>query len=369
MNSKILTPSSRQRNISINQREANHTAFIRKSLLTWNKEQPKLDYLQQLTLTTSKPVDAREKYYQKQGRNPNPDSDDFKNTSGAAGIAGFGEAFIREIENDVMPWLTAPEYDGGYAEGLKNGNGRCVYPNGDIFKGNYIKGKRSGAGLMWWADGRFYKGVFVDDQIKGKGIFKVASGPQSAIIDGLFDNGIIVPGPSKVQYPNGDIYEGRVNMQGQRDGSGRHFYKNGDLYEGNWLRNKRSGKGKLTFADGGVFTGAFQDDEAHDGQLIDCNDNKYENDLNKGGCFLRGKLNGFGTARFSNSTDYVGDFKDGLMSGQGTLTYKNGFGIGGKAIFVGNFRHNKRDGYGELFWGNSMSGGDGEVYKGLWHND
>jgi len=135
------------------------------------------------------------------------------------------------------------------------------------------------------------------------------------------------------------------------------------------LRNKRSGKGKLTFADGGVFTGAFQDDEAYDGQLIDCNDNKYENDLNKGGCFLRGKLNGFGTARFSNSTDYVGDFKDGLMSGQGTLTYKNGFGIGGKAIFVGNFRHNKRDGYGELFWGNSMSGGDGEVYKGLWHND
>jgi hypothetical protein len=58
------------------------------------------------------------------------------------------------------------------------------------------------------------------------------------------------------------------------------------------------------------------------------------------------------------------------MSGQGTLTYKEGFGGGGKAVYTGGFRHNKRDGYGELAWGNARSGGgEGEIYKGLWHND
>lgn len=65
----------------------------------------------------------------------------------------------------------------------------------------------------------------------------------------------------------------------------------------------------------------------------------------------------------------MGEFKDGMMSGQGILTYKDGFGGGGKAVYSGNFRHNKRDGYGELVWGNSRSGGEGEMYKGLWHND
>ena len=64
---------------------------------------------------------------------------------------------------------------------------------------------------MWWTNGKFNKGVFVEDHIKGKGLLQVAAGP--AIIDGQFDSRIIVTGPAKIQYPNGDIYESRVNMQ------------------------------------------------------------------------------------------------------------------------------------------------------------
>ena len=114
------------------------------------------------------------------------------------GVTGFGEATIREIENEVKPWDREPQYDGGYAEGLKSGSGRCVYPNGDIYKGTYVKGLRSGAGLMWWADGKFYKGTFIEDQIKGKGLFKVHPDQKSVIIEGSFDNGVIVAGPAKI---------------------------------------------------------------------------------------------------------------------------------------------------------------------------
>lgn len=60
------------------------------------------------------------------------------------------------------------------------------------------------------------------------------------------------------------------------------------------------------------------------------------------------------------------------MSGQGILTYKEGFG-GGKAVYTGHFRCNKRDGFGELIWGTPKTGPngqiEGEMFKGLWHND
>lgn len=36
-------------------------------------------------------------------------------------------------------------------------------------------------------------------------------------------------------------------------------------------------------------------------------------------------------------------------------------------MYVGSFRGNKRDGYGEMTWGASKS--DAEWFKGLWHAD
>ncbi len=104
-------------------------------------------------------------------------------------------------------------------------------------------------------------------------------------------------------------------MQGQRDGSGKHYYSNGDLYEGQWYNDKRNGKGKLSFGEKGSFVGTFRDDEAYDGKLIDRFENVFENNPNKGGYFYKGKLTGFGKAKFTNQNEYVGEFKDGMMSG------------------------------------------------------
>jgi hypothetical protein len=57
------------------------------------------------------------------------------------------------------------------------------------------------------------------------------------------------------------------------------------------------------------------------------------------------------------------------MSGQGVLTYKEGFGFGGRAVYTGTLRHNKRDGFGEIVWGNPKSPDEGERFKGIWRND
>lgn len=49
------------------------------------------------------------------------------------------------------------------------------------------------------------------------------------------------------------------------------------------------------------------------------------------------------------------------------MTYKEiGYGAG-KAVYIGSFRGNKRDGLGEMTW--QGSGGSSEVFNGVWHND
>jgi hypothetical protein len=155
-----------------------------------------------------------------------------------------------------------------------------------------------------------------------------------------------------------------------RDGTnGKHYYLNGDVYDGQWHDGHRVGRGRLSFGKGGQFVGTFKDDEAFEGKLTDKSENVFESDTSKGGFFQRGKLNGFGRAKFINGNDYTGEFRDGLISGEGTLSYKElgGYG-GGKAVYVGSFRGNKRSGYGEMTWGGSSSK-ECEVFKGVWHND
>lgn len=63
----------------------------------------------------------------------------------------------------------------------------------------------------------------------------------------------------------------------------------------------------------------------------------------------------------------MGEFRDGVFSGQGQLIYKDMGGSGLKAVYVGNFKSHKRNGYGEITWGSSKS--DAEVFKGIWCND
>ena len=167
------------------------------------------------------------------------------------GASGFGNV-AQDIEREIQPCVLTPEYDGNFAEGLRQGTGRLVYPNGDIYKGGFVKGQRHGTGIMLFKDGRFYKGQWANDHMRGKGLYKVSAEADSLIIEGNFEDGVCQAGQAKIQYPSGEIYEGRVNGQGQRDGpSGRHFYLNGDVYEGAWADGRRAGRGKLSFHAGG----------------------------------------------------------------------------------------------------------------------
>lgn len=81
---------------------------------------------------------------------------------------------------------------------------------------------------------------------------------KSLIVEGTFTDGQLQNGSVKVQYPNGDIYEGKMNHLFHREGMGKLYFRNGDKYDGEWSNNKRVGKGRLYMSDGSIFEGQFK---------------------------------------------------------------------------------------------------------------
>ena len=62
---------------------------------------------------------------------------------------------------------------------------------------------------------------------------------------------------------DGRDYVGKVNRDGQLHGQGKLTYPDGRVYEGNFQNGKYHGTGKLTLPDGYVQEGNFQNGELH----------------------------------------------------------------------------------------------------------
>jgi len=75
------------------------------------------------------------------------------------------------------------------------------------------------------------------------------------------------------------------------------------------------------------------------------------------GEFKEGKLSGQGTETFTSGKKYVGKFKDNVWNGQGTVTWPSG------KKYVGEWKDNQRNGKGTETYA------DGTVEKGVWKDD
>jgi hypothetical protein len=130
-------------------------------------------------------------------------------------------------------------YKGFLRNGLPNGFGIQIFPDGDRYEGNFVDGKRTGKGMYTWADGGYYDGDWKD---------------------------------------------------GGRTGYGIHTRANGDYHEGFWSNNVRTGKAISYWADHSFYYGEWKED-LRSGKAIDfwsC-DNCYE------GCFENHEFHGKGS--------------------------------------------------------------------------
>ena len=142
---------------------------------------------------------------------------------------------------------------------------------------------------------------------------------------------------SQAKNNEDDIYTGDKNEKGEKHGIGKMEYENGDVYEGHWADDLRHGKGKITFVNKSSYDGNWSNGQINGrGVYTYFNGNVYN------GLFENGLPMGHGKMTYLNGDVYEGDWKKGQRYGEGKMFYKNG------EYFVGHWKKDKREGEGKL---------------------
>ena len=238
---------------------------------------------------------------------------------------------------------------------VKEGKGTYKSNDGDVFSGTWKADFLTGECEQRFKDGTYNAGTFDKGKlICGKTKRNFANGVyEGEIINGLFD------GKGKIVLTTGQEYVGEFS-KGKRSGKGICKYPNGEKYDGSWLNDMREGKGTYYYQGG-------QREEAswHEGRQM-VNVPTYYFDTNgvieeryyENGKLVKKRALNKNTARLgqvvlkTKSGLFVGDFRNGKISGIGTYYYANG------DIYEGSFRENLIDGNGVYYFGSGDRKGD-----------
>jgi len=174
-------------------------------------------------------------------------------------------------------------------------------------------------------------------------------------------------GRARVTYPNGDTYEGGLDEEGRKDGSGVYTWSTAEganpwvpgedeggwpegrpvRYEGGWSAGQKSGEGQIWYPSGDRYHGQWADDKKNgDGTYFYANGDIYS------GQWANDVKSGKGAYVFkSDGSQLVGEFKDGSIA-TGKWVFRDG------SVFVGRFRNNKPLGKGVFYFpsGNQQEG-------------
>jgi hypothetical protein len=168
-------------------------------------------------------------------------------------------------------------------------------------------------------------------------------------LDGELEEGLTYlkrAGKARVQYTNGDVYEGEYGPDKKRNGQGTYTYKTEEdspenKYAGEWKNGLKCGLGTATYPDGSRYQGQFNDGVYHgQGSYIYPNGDVYS------GEWVNGKKNGSGTYLFKSSDSY---FKGKWKSGEivvGSWVHKDG------TVWDGTFENGRPCGYGTFSFKN-----------------
>ena len=155
-----------------------------------------------------------------------------------------------------------------------------------------------------------------------------------------------------LKYENIDsFYIGEVNINNDLNGRGILMNKLGCKYEGTFEKNNFTGIGKLIDEDGNYYEGYFKNKKI-DGRGV----KKTLNGITYIGDFILGKKEGRGKEETSELI-YEGEFKNDKKNGKGRLFYKNL-----KDTYEGAFIDDCITGIGNYEWAN------GEIYSGNFLN-
>jgi len=118
----------------------------------------------------------------------------------------------------------------------RGGKAIVSYPSGDTFEGFFDAARlKQGAGVYTW------QVVVAEDDDSEE-----STSAPPAKYEGLYVDGKR-SGLGKMRYANGDVYHGEWSA-GVREGEGAFTYANSDIYSGTWKAGAREGTGVYLFA-------------------------------------------------------------------------------------------------------------------------
>jgi len=221
----------------------------------------------------------------------------------------------------TMTFVDGAEYTGGWKNGMRSGQGKQIYPNGDMYDGPWLKDNKHGdKGKFVWADGSMYVGPFNNDKRHGDGkLYK---------FEGVFETD-----PKKdegYKYEDKKLYRLCYDGEwedGRKHGEGVLYLENGDKYEGLFEDDLKHGEGEYSWADGRRYIGHWVAGKKHGtGKML-----WPEKDGKTGKKYAMRR--------------YCGKFEKGKRSGEGELIYANG------DLYCGRFSKNMKHGNGIFIWG------------------
>ena len=126
-----------------------------------------------------------------------------------------------------------PGYYGETFDGLRDGKGKLVLENGDVYEGHWREGKKEGHGIYVYANGIKYNGTWKNDKMDGYG---------------------------SLIFPDGSSYYGEFEG-GSISGTGTFKYADKAEYSGEWKNGKWHGRGRFRLANGREINAIFCDQQ------------------------------------------------------------------------------------------------------------
>ena len=126
-----------------------------------------------------------------------------------------------------------PGYYGETFDGLRDGKGKLVLENGDVYEGHWREGQKDGHGIYVYANGIKYNGTWKNDKMDGFG---------------------------SLIFPDGSSYYGEFEG-GAISGTGTFKYADKAEYSGEWKNGKWHGRGRFKLANGREINAIFCDQQ------------------------------------------------------------------------------------------------------------
>ncbi len=260
-------------------------------------------------------------------------------------------------------------YVGVLVDGIRQGQGRYTFPEGQFYQGEFDQGNFHGKGRFQYVNGDHYDGEWINNQRQGKGVYHFNSGSEYT---GFWKNGqqegqgVLIEengnqyqgdwlkglphGEGVKRYADGRHYQGQF-IQGKFSGSGIFTTPNGRRYDGQWKEGKRSGHGEFIFISGDRYQGLWGNNQLNGlGRYEFADGSSYQ------GKFSQGRIQGAGKFVVPDRFEYVGEIQDSQFQGFGRLVFNDG------ATYSGYFVAGKFNGNG------IFSFKDGGQYSGEWKN-